>query len=203
MVKLVTVQEVRDRMALDPELLGVNNTIASALKAAHLRVETEYDTRLSKGTYTDTFYLDPTMHSGVLPGGMFRLQLRNAFVRQAPLTVTNAFTVLEGFTSPQDAIDGTVTVLDAMRGILFVPEAYSKRFVKVTYEAGFEDAEKDSAPEWLKEAILAYVPVVFNFSNPGNNDPKQEKMNRQSGDHAMAIVAPYRRNIGFCIRPVY
>lgn len=201
-VRLVTKEDVKARMALSNSLLGVDATIESALTAAHLRVETEYDTRLTKGTYVDTFYLDPTMHNGVQPGGMYRLQLSKAFVRVAPYPEDD-FGILQGFTTANEEVSEGIWRLDATRGILYVPTTFDKRFVQVSYSAGFDDGEEGSAPDWLKEAILAYVPVVFNFSNPANNDPKQEKMNRQSGDHALAILYPYKRNIGFCLHPVF
>lgn len=197
MVMLVTVQQVRDRMALDPQLIGVNPTIESAIRAAHLRIRTEYDSELQKRSNVDTFWLDSVIHNGVRPGGMFRLYLNHAFTRVAPAVKVEA-----GSTIGELAEIGDFQI-DRERGIVYVPERYEDQFVRITYDSGFGTGEENSAPEWLKEAILAYVPVVFNFSNPANNDPKQEKMNRQSGDHALAIVAPYKRNIGFCIRPAY
>ncbi|QIN95172.1 hypothetical protein DLP3_009 [Stenotrophomonas phage vB_SmaS_DLP_3] len=203
MVRIVTEQDVRARMALSNDLIGVTATIESALTAAHLRIQTEYDSRLAYGEGEDTFFLDPIFHNGVRPGGMYRLQLKNGLVRQAPVVIESAFSVASGWVNPSAPIADTVVRLDAQRGIVYVPEAYGGRYVRVNYEYGFKDGEEALAPDWLKEAILAYVPVVFNFSNPGNNDPKQEKMNRQSGDHALAILAPYTRNIGFCLRPVY
>ncbi|ATS92324.1 hypothetical protein DLP05_010 [Stenotrophomonas phage vB_SmaS_DLP_5] len=203
MVRIVTEADVRARMALSNDLLGVTATIESALTAAHLRIETEYGSRLAYGVGDDTFYLDSVIHNGVRPGGMFRLELKHGFVRDAPVVVETAFSQNSLWANPAEPIANTSVTVDAERGIVYVPESYQNRYVRIQYEYGFKDDEGDLAPDWLKEAILAYVPVVFNFSNPGNNDPKQEKMNRQSGDHALAILAPYTRNIGFCLRPVY
>lgn len=210
MLYLVTQQDVIDRLGVGdvPATLPV---ISSALKAAHLRVQSELDTKFTKKSNVDVFYLDERLHNGVTPGGFFRLRLRNGFVRSAPAVV------VECGLSPEGILAGDIeTVIgwqmdpdDVLTGYVKVPAEYRNKYVRVKYDSGFlADGENVDAaevvPDELVEAITAYCPVVAEFSSTtaaGGKNPNDGY--KAAADHAIAILTPLLRKKNFAHLPVY
>lgn len=195
---LITVAESKARMAISALLTEVDPGVESAIRASQIRIASEYGSELHKRTdNNDVFFLDFDSFSGIQPGGVFKLQLSNAFVEEASLVLTYG-----------DAWNRTSTPLpegsyevDLVRGIVIVAAEVAKdMYVQAKYTSGFETP--DQLPEWLKEALLAYVPVVFNFGQPTNRKDEAKDQARLSGDHALACLALYRRNTGFTFRPI-
>lgn len=195
----ITADAVKQRMAINPELAEVNPAVESAIRAAQLRIESEYDSKLDRSQNSDVFFLDAESFSGVRPGGVFRLQLKNAFVF---VDSSNPFVVKSGskWNSPEGELSPSEYSLDAERGILLVDEGYAEKHIFVEYTSGFLDAAETL--DWVAEAILGYAPVVFNFGQTTNRNDEAEKGYKASGDHALAVLARYRRNTGFTYRPV-
>lgn len=196
----VKVDAVKQRMAINPELEGVDEAVESAVRAAQLRIESEYDSKLGRLSNADTFHLDAESFSGLQPGGMFRLMLRNAFVFVDP---THPLVVKSGdkWNLCSDVVDPSLYEIDLLRGILKVDaDALQDKYVKVEYTSGFESASQ--VPDWVAEAILGYTPVVFNFGQTTNRNDEAEKGYKASGDHALAVLSRYRRNTGFTLRPL-
>lgn len=195
----IRLEDIKERMSINPELEGVDDSLESAIIAAQLRIEAFLDTNIDKKTNADTFYLDKDSYSGVQPGGLFRLYLRNGLVQDSP-----AFTLSYGSTwnGIATAIPITDYFVDAVRGICYVDNKWGDFYLKAGYTSGYSKASE--IPDWLKEAILGYAPVVLNFSHTASDTAKETQEGyRASGDHALAIAQPYTRNIGFMIRPLF
>lgn len=198
MISLVSVQDVKTRMGISDSMLGVDATITSCILSAQLRIESELDSKFDKQDKKNLFYLDQTYHNGIIHGGMFRLYLQSGLVVGESVKV---YTVSGPTTS---STGGTLLGaedfwVDAQKGIVYVHEKYASNYILVEYTSGYEAGA--TIPDWLKEAILSYVPVVFNFSQPHTKDTKA--LLSDSSSHALAILIPYRRNIGFTIRFSY
>lgn len=195
----ITAAAVKQRMAINPDLAEVNPAVESAIRAAQLRIESEYDSKLDRMQNSDTFFLDSESFSGMRPGGVFRLQLKNAFVF---IDSTHPFVVKKGskWNDTSEVVPESDYRLDKDRGILVVDEEHKESFVTVEYTSGFVDASETL--DWVAEAILGYAPVVFNFGQTTNRNDEAEKGYKASGDHALAVLARYRRNTGFTFRPL-
>lgn len=194
---LITLDEVKERMGLNPGNVAQDEALYSGMRAAHLRVEAEMETVFAEASYTDQFYLDPS-YNGVVPNKMFRLKLRNGFLRSTPdVSVGSAWNTDVG---DLEALDSTLFKTDLQRGIVQVPESYQKQYVTISYGAGFDAGE--SVPEWLKEALLGYIPLLLNFSSLSNNNAEAETTTQLNVQHVMSVLAPYRRNIGLCMLPI-
>jgi hypothetical protein len=201
-ILLISNEVVKSRMAIGDDILGVAPFIESAIGAAQLRIGVELDSNLQFQESEDIFHLDPGVFNDVVPAGLFRLKLRSGLARKdLALTITSG----RAWNECNEPLDITTAgKVDYIRGIVYVDQRmYSDKFVKVAYSSGYEDSDIEIVPDWLTEAILAYVPVVWNFGAPTNRNDEAEKGARMSGDHAMAIVSPYLRNIGFTYRPVF
>jgi hypothetical protein len=194
---LITLEELKARMGINPDLSSSDEALYSGMIASHLRVQAEMETLFDEGTSTDVFLLDPT-YNGVVPDRMFRLKLRNGFLSAAPTITTGpALTTI-----PQDqlAVDSASTMVDLQRGLVKVDQQYSGQYVTVSYQYGF--AEGADVPVWLKEALIGYVPLLLNFSSITNNNAEAETNQSLNIQHVMSVLAPYRRNIGLTMRPL-
>jgi hypothetical protein len=196
-ILLVEVQELKDRMAINPDLVGVDPPIESAIRAAQLRVEAFFDSPLSLATTVDTFFLDSEAFSGVQPGGLFRLFLNRAFLSAAPtLTFGGGWNSTYGEVPPLDY------TCDLTRGIVYVDAmSYRDVYVTVSYSSGYSDIGQ--IPPYIKEAILAYSPIIFNIGQVTNRNQEAEAGYKVAGEHALAVLSPYTRNIGMALRPLF
>lgn len=197
MIHLVTQAEVEDRMGLTAG--SANATILSALNGAHLRVQTELESRLERpaAPLVEHFYLDRTKTSGVIPDGMFRLKLRNGFLRADPTVAFDSLLAGEYVDTPSGV------KFDKVRGLIYVPAEYDTYYLRVTYDHGFVVGE--SAPDEIKEAVLGLVPVIVSFSGPrGDKEKAGNRANYEAAcDHALAVLSPIRRKLGFTLAPVF
>lgn len=195
MIMLVTADEVKARQGLNENLLGVNDTIESMVIGAQLRSEVEYGSVFDKQARADTFLLDESMHGGVQPDGYFRCRLKQAFLRADPAPVYSVGdTVAAG-----ESVDGVV--VDAVRGVVYVPKSYAGSYFKFEYTAGFEDPEE--APVWLKEVILSIVPLISQQSMPTNRVKEAVDVRKEVVDHVNGLLLAQKRSIGFLLKPVF
>jgi hypothetical protein len=198
MILLVEAGEVETRMGLNSVPEGAP-TLGSAITAAHLRVQSLLDTKFVKASYVDTFYVDRNKTCGIVMDGYFRLRLKNGFLRASPVPV-----VKYGDTATACDTVAPGAVIDAGKGVVYLPEDYETDYITVAYDSGFET--KDDAPDPLKEAILAYVPVVLEFSvNSTSSNNKITDSNKRAAilAHANDVMGPLSRGIGFAIDPIF
>lgn len=200
---LVSVTRLAERMVVDPNLPGSETAFISALRAAQLRAESELETRFEQGSYSDTFLLDDSIHSGVVPNGVFRLQLKNGLLRSDP-----APTLFSGskWRSASDPVSSDLWTIDYLRGLVSVDESLRNKYIRVNYDAGFTADEAESGetiPDFLTEAILGYAPIMFLASQVTNRNEEAEPGYKAALEHAIGILIPYRRRSVFAIRPVF
>lgn len=74
--------------------------------------------------------------------------------------------------------------------------------VVVPAVAAYYDYDAVGMPDWLQEAILAYVPVVFDFGPKTKRDPEAEKGYKVSGEHAMAVLSTKTRKRVLMLNPL-
>lgn len=201
---LVTLEDLKERMTIDPDLVGVDDALASAITASQLRIASMLDSQLETASYTNIFFLDSEAYSSLQPGGLFRLYLKSGLLSATPTPVVSVCSTWNGTYTTVPTTDYNI---DMVRGICYIGtedadgSAYSEQYIKVAFTAGYDKAAQ--IPDWLKEAIMGYAPVVLNFSQVTNRSNEAQKMYQTSGDHALAIAAPYTRNVGFLTRPLF
>ncbi len=194
----ITIETMKHRMGINPELEGVDESLESAIIASQLRIESYLDSKLDRSEYTDLFYLDKDAHSGNQPGGLFRCYLTTGLVDPDEDIVVNARSAWNG---DDTLVPASYYKMDATKGVLYIDATYADQYLSVAYTAGFTKGTE--SPEWLQECILAYAPVVLNFSQVAKTTVAVESGYRTSGDHALAVANPYTRNVGFVTRPVF
>lgn len=195
-VLLVTTESVKKRMVMAPELLGVDPALESAIIAAQLRIESELDTSLSHRENEDTFYINPELFGGVVPAGnVWRLYLKNGQIDES---VPVVISVSRKRLGPYTEIDPALIDVDADRGIAYVDNGLTNhKFVKIKYTSGYTTA---TAPDWLKEAILGYVPVCLSLGPAA--DPKKKASYDESLNHAQILLHRHLRNVGTVFRAI-
>jgi len=185
---------VRERMALQ-DLPDINLAIDSALNAAHILYQSLLDTPFEPVTgVQEVFYLDPDRYP-IVPRGGYRLRLGRAFVKASSVVVElgtdeDSFTAFTGFK------------VDATKGLVMIPEADGEdMYVRVTYSAGFDAT--NPAPDWLKEAILAQMPIVLNSQQTTNRSEEAYPTANLSRELASQMVEAHLRGTAFHYRPIY
>lgn len=198
--QFITKDQIKSRMSIPPELEGVDEALESAIIASQLRIESYLDSRIERADYVTKFFLDKDAYSGNQPEGLYRCYLKTGGVSEDSPTVVM---VGGAWNQISTVLDPSEYYLNAEKGILYVSNAYHDMYLSVSYTAGYTDASE--IPDWLGEGILAYAPVVLNFSQVNHSaDAKNaESSYKTSGSHALATIDPYTRNIGFLIRPVF
>lgn len=187
--KIVNATEVQTKMAL-PSIEAALPVIDSAIESAHLRMEAELGTRFDSGSVVEQFNCDPTIHN-LVPDGFFRLRLSRCFLK-AGTEVTCA----------GEDITSSCTIRTE-RGFVFVPEDLaSGKVVTVTYDYGFDTG--DTPPDWLKEAVLSYVPAAFYMGNPDvRDDASAAGVIEKAAAHALAVISLHTRTMNFSLSPIF
>lgn len=163
MVTLVDVSYVRGRLGLQDDP-NINASINFAIGASTPLLEAKLGTAFSKRSVVDTFYVNsayPKKH------GNYLLKLSGGFVRSTP-----SMTALYGDSMQliADTLDLTECLLNSELGHLYVPESYEGSWIKVSYDAGFDEGE--GIPEWLVEAATVHTISLLSAQQIG--DPKPE-----------------------------
>jgi hypothetical protein len=126
---------------------------------------------------------------------------------------TYRFDLIRGYlliqASTRRPTNGIGSFNGAENQLSFVDDMY----VRVQYQSGFTGVLQDTddspptqkvaaeaIPDWLYEAILSYVPVIFDSSQVTNRNAEASAQYRKAGDHAIAAVAAYVRNKGMSFR---
>lgn len=197
-IKVITSEDVMRRMGLQ-DYDGVANTIASAIKAAEIRFQSLLDTAFENGSQTDIFYIEPEKFP-VVENNMFKLRLKKAFVNPAAAMVVRAARTLDAVSTglPLDTPQYLVT---KDKGIVHIDASFVGNYVSITYLSGFSDSNKP--PDWLKEAMLAYMPYVLNNQQTTNRNAEQGEITKNIADLSAQMVAPYMRGVAWQYKAIY
>lgn len=194
----VTIDDLKARMAIAPDLEGVDDNLESAIVASQLRIESLLDSRLNRKEHQTIFFLDGDSYSGIQMSGVFRLYLASGHLVPSITPIMEVAGEWNGAYTPVPATD---FFIDYVRGVAYIDKKYGERYIRVSYTTGYLKASE--LPDWLRESIIGYAPVVLNFSQVTNRNKDAEAGYKTSGDHALAIAAPFTRNMGYLIRPVF
>lgn len=194
-IKLVVDREdVKAGMAL-PNVDDIDAALDRALIQTHAYFQGILDTPFEpvEGE-VETFFLDRLAYP-IIPNGFFRLRLKRGFVKESSVVMLNGVLV--------DTIDGTFdeptdVKIDAERGVIHVAQIWADNYVQVTYDAGFDS--DNSPPDWLREAVLAYVPTIVNREVPQRG---QGKISPAPAEPYAIMLSSHMRGIAFHIRSMY
>lgn len=192
---LVPMKAALSRLGLTEMPEEIHGAVADAVCAAQIRVAAAYGSPLHRvEDFSEVFYVDSTMFSGITLGGSYRLRLSRAFVQ----SIAKVETVDSAFAESGTPVEAFK--VDNTRGILYVPEAQANTLVRVTYTAGY--VASDEIEGWLKEAILGYAPVIFNAKKPIKQSDGAKEMYQQMGEHALMCLTTVSRNLPFLHHPI-
>lgn len=220
-MSIVAAETIALRMQQDVTLAGVLDTLNSAADAAQVQVEALLDTGLDLAQQDSVFFLDSRRFNGLTlnQSGRMCLQMPAGFIRtelEYPVTISvgskwNSFGTNDGYLA-----NASLLQVDYEKGLVFVDTTYQDKFVRVQCTTGFKPAvplmqdpatgavtepvAAEAVPKWIKEALIAYVPLVLATSRSTEDDTPQQY--KTSGDRAIMALAKYNRNPGFCYRPL-
>jgi hypothetical protein len=196
---IVTGAEAIAKLQLNVDLITSDTTksVEDAISAAQSYIEGLLDVCLVPKQYNDTFYLDKDSHSGIQAGGTFRLYLKTGFVKQAFFTVF----VSDTWNGEQSLIVRSLVKVDLEKGILYVDaDKYADKYVHVSYGAGF--GSSDQVPDWLRNAVLNYLPVAYTMGSSTSSDAISANKNSSNNAYFVnTVLERYSRVVGFLIRP--
>lgn len=213
----VTVQAVIDRMQINENLDGAEDVIKSALSGAHLQVEAALPTDLERVSQDCLYFMDSDAFSGIQNGGMFRLDVPSYFIRKDTpviITVSDQWRMVNPAT-----LDVGLYSVNYEKGQIAL-DAYSVRdkFIRVKCDTGFsldgilvaadpsatppvsEVRGVEDIPDWVTEAILSYVGVVFDSSQTTKRSNEAKAVYDRAAEHAKSVLAPKLRSRGFVFR---
>lgn len=195
----VSTDEIKTRMAL-PDFDALDDTLLKMIPAAQLRVEGAIDAKLEAASYSDLFFCDQDFNSNVRPGRVYRLYLKTALLDLTTPPVLTFGDYWNDF-SNGGTIPTTDYKIDPIKGIVYLDDRqYNDKYVQVNYNAGYTSG--GSMPDWLREMIIAYVPLMLNIGETTNRSAEAQKIYETLIAHAETLYAPYRRNRGFCLMPM-
>jgi len=190
MFRVITPEDVQIKMAL-PQLEGARPVVEEAITAAQKRMEAELGTLFDHGTLTEVYNCDLSVN-GMVADGYFRLMLSRCFVIENTVVVTIGDT------------DVTADcIIKPLRGLVYIHEDVATDVdVTVTYEYGFVDG--DAVPDWLREAVISYVPAAFYMGNPDvRQDASAAEVIKQAAAHSLSVLAPHSRKVNLVVRPKF
>jgi len=196
-VNLVTADDVKTKMGLPDNVLEADDAIESAISSgenfvrALLGTDTEYN-----ASRTDTYLLRLNEFPPLQPFQRVKLRLKQGFVKTGTVVVMAG----ESYTS-MAVVGDTEYRVDLTLGILHLEPSYLGQYVEVTYAAGFE--QPADIPQWLKDAVLAYVPGVMNTMQVTNRSEEYSTTMKQSEELAIGILSSHMRGKALQHRPIY
>jgi hypothetical protein len=189
-MKLISAEDVRIRMGIDPALAaGVDPVLDSLIMSAQLRMEVALDSEFDTVVRRSVFLLDPSV-IGVVPDGYHRLYLESGFVR-SDATITVSY----GPVTSLVAIDPAWYIVKSEKGVVLLPEAYSNQTITVDYTTGFDEND-EPPPEWLREVMISAVSPLANSLQPTNNSSAAKAFYDTINRHIDDIMSKHRRNPG-------
>lgn len=204
----VSPDKVVGRMQINVELEGVTETVLSAITGAQLHIETVLESQLLTRAWDVRYFLDHTAFSSIQPNGAYQMEIPSGLLREdTPVIVTCSGT---WGMAEQVLVPSTSYLVDYRKGVVYLEAtSYHDKYIRVQCSSGFTSAGEDpdlepaeAIPDWLEEAIISYVAVIFDTTQTTNRNPEAKDIYQRAGDHAMNVLSPYLRKRGFMFRPI-
>jgi hypothetical protein len=166
-------------------------------------------------TFDDTWTLanaevaDPTLYSIDYLRGyilMDAVTYADQYVQVACTTGFNASVPTPAFTGPATTYDPTVSYLAGAAvmaaGMTYVCIAPTTNNTppNVLFWTPVQ-LGPEVIPSPVYEAIMSYVPTIFDASQTTNRNQEAQAQYKKAGDHAMMLLKPFMRLKGFSFRP--
>ncbi len=212
---IVDVDDAREKLSLQ-DLAEINDALEKGLTAAHVFFASALGSVFEESTgRKDVFFLDDNLIP-VRQNNQFRLRLKQAFVKPGSASLVYADT-RRGVLDPAVAVAVPAEdfYLDEAKGLVYLDDAsdqcttlsaldatsYKNKYIAVTYDAGFGDNTGVIPPEWLREAVLAWLPSAL--MQKSDNLSEDLKIATDIRQMAIEIVAPYKRESALNFHPIY
>lgn len=213
---IVDADEVRERMSL-ADLPEIIEAIDRGLTAAHVAFAGALGSTFEEIVDTsEVFFLDSSLHP-LHPNNQLRLRLKKAFVKPGSVAIRYGLTRGVAMDVAQSTvIPSTDFIVDTDKGLVYIDDIeqrdgasfsalagtnYNDKYVVVTYTAGFGATSGVNPPEWLREAVLAWMPGAL--LTKSDDYDKQKKMADNIREQAVLMVEPYKRESAFNYMPIY
>lgn len=198
---IIDADTVIQRLALK-DIQEVRDSIESALTAAHAVVQGFLTTTFDKEVHTDVFFLQKDRFP-LKGSNLIACRLKQAFVWGDTVQVdVNADSRRDLLLRPT-LLEAEDFIVDTTRGLIQIEGDYLDYWVQVTYTAGFD--KDHAAPDWLQEAVLAYMPHLLGQPTGAFDAAAMNAANETAKmDYTVAakIVEPYLRNHGMQYTPI-
>jgi hypothetical protein len=204
---IIDAAAVRERYVLQ-DLPDINAAIDSALPSAHIFFQEILGTEFTEQVHRDVFYLDDDLFPALL-NDQFRLRLKQAFLKPGTLAINYAETRRLALSGDILLLDETDFFVDMDKGLVFVDavgteRALHKTYVVVEYTAGFgTGAGAVKPPDWLKEAVMAYMASAWLYSSHGEEPEKTAKQALEIQQAAANMVNSHKRETALQLLPLY
>lgn len=179
----------------------VHDAVESALTAAHAVLQGLMHTVFEKHERTDIFFLERNRFPEQPMG--FACRLSQGFIWDS-VVVRGSDQGRKALAASSKLIATEDVTIEPLKGVVYVDQSYADNWVKATYTAGFDTDHK--APDWLREAVLAFIPHLLGEASGGGSDAAT--MNAVTAaakmDYTVAakIVEPYLRNSSLHFLPL-
>lgn len=195
---IIDTAAVIQRMSLQ-DIEEVRNAVDSTLNAAHVVLQGMLHTVFEPRTLTDVFYLNSNRYPRT-PEGLLGCKLTQAFMDGGITSLVVNQTSRKALYTDPEQVAAEDYFVDPVRGYLLVDYSYADYWLKVEYKAGFSSTNKP--PQWLQEAVLAYLPHMLTQPN-GAMDAEAMRASTEAQKMAWnitgKIVEPYLRNRAFLL----
>lgn len=225
----VSVADVIQRMQLNADLPGITDVVSQAIMGAELQIEALLDGQITRKTHDCMYYLDSDAFSGIQPGNMFKLEVPSCFIRRdTPPTISyssvtsfeqygvlsNGFNDSDGPFGNFTSVDMSFVKIDYDRGYVYMAaNRHGNRYIRLQCDTGFEPGTNTNSsntvipmeqiPQALYEAILSYVPTIFDSSQTTNRNQEAQPQYEKAADHARMLLKNYVKMNGFSFRPLW
>lgn len=225
---VVSRKAIRERYSLEDKQ-DINDALDSGLRAAHLFFQAILGTEWNLvADQKDIFYANDDLFP-VHPNDQYRFRLKRAFVHATPaVEVRYAGTRKDLLDDAKNVVVPTADYyVDPDKGIVYLDidgsddnSTYRNQFFSVKYSSGFDDEVVDTqgteagepaivteaehpAPEWLKEAIIAWMGSVIALNSRSDSPDRDIRMAKEIQNSAADMVETHKRETAFLFNPVY
>ena len=207
---------VIQRMSLK-DIQEVADAVDSSLTTAHALLQGILDTVFEPTTNVNAtpvvqtprkeiFYLDDSLYPRNI-NTLMTCKTKQAFIWSGSVVVEineNGRRELIDPAMPNTTLTEDVDyVVDYVKGYVRLDEEYSTDWVRITYNAGFD--KDHPSPDWLKEAVMGYMPMMLSQPEGGINLQTMRAMlevHKTVQEEVAKICEPYLRNRSFQFNPI-